>query len=210
MQNKKKCVSCSNIMDISARVCPLCNIKQPNIDLTITTAVETINTDGYKYCFACGTKIKSMAEMCPSCTAMQPMPKANVAQSTRSRSTAALFAILLGIYGAQRFYLDKITSGIFYVVFSWTYIPFFISLVEAMIIVHSKDDTFNKKYNANNKFKITPCSFGVKVFVTIAFIFIVLGLVFIIFALLISFRQGPQGLDYMIEDIKDFFLYYTI
>ena len=206
MQNKKKCISCSNIMDINARVCPLCNIKQPNIVSPI--AVETINTDGYKYCFACGAKIKSMAEMCPSCTAMQPMPKANVAQ--RSRSTAALFAILLGAYGAQRFYLDKITSGIICVVFSWTYIPFFISLVEAMIIVHSKDDTFNKKYNANNKFKITPCSFGIKVFVTIAFILIVLGLLVIILVAIISFKRGPDGLDYIIEDIKDFFLYYTI
>ena len=43
---------------------------------------------------------------------------------------AAILAFTLGWIGAHKFYLGKMKSGMLYLIFFWTFIPFFISIVE--------------------------------------------------------------------------------
>ncbi len=46
-------------------------------------------------------------------------------------TTAVLLAIFLGGLGAHKFYLGKIGQGIIYLLFSWTFIPGIVALIEA-------------------------------------------------------------------------------
>ena len=61
--------------------------------------------------------------------------------------TAALLAILLGSFGAHRFYLGHIGLGILYLVFFWTWIPGIVGLIEGIIYLTQSDNEFKSKYN---------------------------------------------------------------
>lgn len=62
--------------------------------------------------------------------------KGQISQSFNSNSEqknmfiAAMLAFTLGWLGAHKFYLGKMKSGMLYLIFFWTFIPFFISIVE--------------------------------------------------------------------------------
>ena len=49
-------------------------------------------------------------------------------------STAVWLALLLGGWGAHKFYTGKMGMGILYIVFSWTFIPAIVSFIEAFSI----------------------------------------------------------------------------
>lgn len=49
-------------------------------------------------------------------------------------STALLLALLLGGFGAHHFYLGNMTSGVIYLLFSWTGITYIIGWIEAVSI----------------------------------------------------------------------------
>jgi len=65
----------------------------------------------------------------------------------RSRVTSALLAFFFGFIGVHKFYLGQKKKGILYILFSWTLVPYWIGLVEAIILIGMKDNEFNKKYN---------------------------------------------------------------
>ena len=58
---------------------------------------------------------------------------------------AAILAFTLGWFGAHKFYLGKMKSGIIYLLFFWTFIPFFISIVEGFGYLHEAMGIKNKK-----------------------------------------------------------------
>ena len=71
------------------------------------------------YCFSCGAVIKKLAEICVHCgvrvnptysPASDPTPATDFSQ--RSRVTAGVLGILLGLLGVHRFYLGNIGVGI--------------------------------------------------------------------------------------------------
>ena len=66
----------------------------------------------------------------------------------KSRTTAALLAIFLGGFGAHKFYLNQGGSGIVYLLFCWTTIPFFIGIVQGINFLTMTDQVFNATYNA--------------------------------------------------------------
>lgn len=107
-----------------------------------------------KHCFACATVLDARAELCPKCGVRQPelpgaltnVPAAVVPTSSRSRTTAGLFALLLGGLGVHKFYLGQVAAGVLYVLFCWTLIPAFIALIEALLLFGMTDLDFAKKY----------------------------------------------------------------
>jgi TM2 domain-containing membrane protein YozV len=66
--------------------------------------------------------------------------------SGRNRIAAALFAILLGGLGIHKFYLGRVSQGILYVVFCWTFIPALVGFIEGIIYLTMSDQDFEAKY----------------------------------------------------------------
>ena len=64
----------------------------------------------------------------------------------KKRSTAILLALLLGGLGIHRFYLNKNVSGIFYLIFCWTFIPMIIAFIEVFVFLSYTDEDFVKEY----------------------------------------------------------------
>lgn len=65
----------------------------------------------------------------------------------KSKTTAALLAFFLGGLGFHRFYLRQPILGIVYLLFSWTFIPVFVGLIDFIVLLSYSDQKFNSKYN---------------------------------------------------------------
>jgi TM2 domain len=104
---------------------------------------RTLSAD-QKYCHACAAVLDARAELCPKCGVRQGAPAA--LDSGRSRTTAGIFALLLGGIGVHKFYLGKPLQGIIYILFCWTFIPALIALVEGIIYLTKSDAEFKAKY----------------------------------------------------------------
>ena len=63
-----------------------------------------------KHCIACERVIDAEAVVCTSCGVMQPLPPGF--SSEKRILPAGLLCILLGVFGAHRFYAGKIGTGI--------------------------------------------------------------------------------------------------
>jgi TM2 domain-containing membrane protein YozV len=64
----------------------------------------------------------------------------------RNRIVAAILAFLLGGIGVHRFYLGDRRTGLIYLLFFWTYIPTFISFVEAIFFLLMDNREFARRY----------------------------------------------------------------
>ncbi|MDP2750814.1 MAG: DUF483 domain-containing protein [Nanoarchaeota archaeon] len=64
----------------------------------------------------------------------------------KNRVAAALLAILLGAFGAHKFYLGKPLLGILYALFFWTFIPSIVGIVEGVIYLMKTDEEFEEEY----------------------------------------------------------------
>jgi len=65
----------------------------------------------------------------------------------KRKSTALLWAIFLGGFGAHKFYLGRTGWGVIYLLFCWTGIPVIISLIEVIVLILMSETEFNRKYN---------------------------------------------------------------
>lgn len=74
-------------------------------------------------------------------------PKQMEMRTNRSRSTAAVLAILFGGIGVHKFYLGKPMQGLLYIFFSWTFIPMILGVIEGIIYLTMSDISFQKKYS---------------------------------------------------------------
>ncbi len=70
---------------------------------------------------------------------VQPMPQ-------RSRVVAFLLALLLGVFGIQKFYLRQPVWGVVYLLFCATYIPFVLSLIEGFVVLFASQEKLAKWY----------------------------------------------------------------
>lgn len=64
----------------------------------------------------------------------------------RSKTVAAVLAILLGGLGAHKFYLGKYGQGILYLLFCWTYIPSIIGVIEGISYLLADDVEWQVKH----------------------------------------------------------------
>lgn len=102
-----------------------------------------------KFCSECGSIINIKAEICPHCGVRQlsaPSVHNAVAQNGSNKLTAGLLGILLGGFGAHKFYLGQTGKGILYLLFCWTFIPSIIGLIEGIQYLSMSDSSFNVKY----------------------------------------------------------------
>ncbi|WP_374033583.1 NINE protein [Bdellovibrio bacteriovorus] len=66
----------------------------------------------------------------------------------KNRTTAIVLCLFLGGIGGHRFYLDKPVSGIFYLLFCWTFIPAIFALCELFGFLFQSEERFNAEYNS--------------------------------------------------------------
>lgn len=128
------------------------------IDNDAYPAPRRVRPHDQKYCSACGELILIHAEICPRCGARQLLPPTieSIEQTPlahtqptggRNRVIAAILAILLGGFGAHRFYFGQIWLGILYLLFSWTSIPSIVGIIEGILYLLMSDEDFDRKYN---------------------------------------------------------------
>lgn len=65
----------------------------------------------------------------------------------RTKSTAALLALLLGGLGAHKFYLGRSFQGCLYLLFCWTFIPAVVAFLEVFVLLSMNEHEFNLRYN---------------------------------------------------------------
>jgi len=93
-----------------------------------------------KHCSNCGTELQAQLPKCTSCGEIQD------SFHYKSRIAAATLALFAGIFGGHRFYLGQ-WRGVFYLLFFWTYIPWLVGLVEAVVFLCTSQKSWNQKYN---------------------------------------------------------------
>ena len=104
-----------------------------------------------KHCQDCGALISRHDGLCSRCGVRQ------VTTSNKSRLTAAILAIVLGGFGAHKFYLERPRQGILYLIFVWTLIPILIGLIEGLIYLSISEDAFQKNY-VFSEVRVAPVS----------------------------------------------------
>lgn len=70
----------------------------------------------------------------------------------RNKTTAGVFALLLGGLGAHKFYLGRGGQGVLYLIFFWTFIPAVVGFIEGIVYLTMSDHEFNAKYNQGMMF----------------------------------------------------------
>ena len=65
----------------------------------------------------------------------------------KDKTIAAMISLFFGGIGIHRFYLGQAGLGIVYLLFSWTLIPCFIALLDAISFLLASQENFDKKYN---------------------------------------------------------------
>jgi len=115
--NKKHCYACANILDVRAELCPRCGVRQPVVP---------------------GMQMPD--------TALAVQGGRALARSSKDKTTAGVFALLLGGFGIHKFYLGQTAAGIVYLLLFWTCIPALIGFVEGILFLTMSEDTFAQRY----------------------------------------------------------------
>jgi len=68
----------------------------------------------------------------------------------KDKNTAAILALFMGGIGVHKFYLGRIGAGIIYLVFSLTFIPAVLGLIDFFVLALMDQDEFNRRYNGTN------------------------------------------------------------
>ena len=76
----------------------------------------------------------------------QWVPNPQLGPGGKSKVAAGVLGILLGDFGAHKFYLGQIGIGILYLLFFWTLIPGIVGLVEGIIYLALSDYEFERRY----------------------------------------------------------------
>jgi TM2 domain-containing membrane protein YozV len=63
----------------------------------------------------------------------------------KDKIAAGLLAVFLGGIGVHKFYLGKIGQGILYLLFSWTFVPSIVALIEGIIYLTTSDKGWLQK-----------------------------------------------------------------
>lgn len=84
-------------------------------------------------------------------TPIQPFTPTTKPLPVKNRILAAILAMALGSFGVHKFYLRKPIWGILYALFCWTYVPFFLGLMDGIILFCTKKEKFEKRYKCQMK-----------------------------------------------------------
>ncbi|NCC61574.1 MAG: NINE protein [Verrucomicrobiae bacterium] len=134
------CRNCGKQIDEKAVVCVHCGVP-PKLEKN--------------FCNNCGTATKPNQTLCTSCGVALAGSKGE-----KSKIVAGLFALLLGTFGAHKFYLGYTTEAIIVLVTVWgglilagipTLIMAVIVLIEGIIYLTKSDQDFQNIYVDNKK-----------------------------------------------------------
>ena len=67
----------------------------------------------------------------------------------KDKTLAGILALFGGAFGIHHFYLGNGGTGLLYLLFFWTTIPYIASIVEAIQLFSRSQVDFDKKYNPN-------------------------------------------------------------
>lgn len=163
--NSEKCSLCHSEI---VKPCPFCR--------------ENIQADALK-CKHCGSMLNAGQQ--PQAPIQTPQPIPQSTQTTqfspapppakiKSQTTAAVLCALLGGFGAHRFYLGPLWTGVVYLLLCWTGISGLIALVETYIIAFSSQEAWARKHN--NGVVTPPVHIAVKILVAILPIIAIAGI----------------------------------
>jgi len=114
------CTNCGNEVQESAIACPKCGLS-PRTEK--------------KYCYNCGIEVNEKQVMCVKCgVSLKNVKYSDPNTSEKSRLITFLLCFFLGTFGAHRFYVGKITSGIMQILFGWATL-FIWPLVDLIMIL---------------------------------------------------------------------------
>ena len=150
--DQKFCFSCSAVLHSSATGCPKCGAVQPVVQAVVHTTYQypvppstRQQLPNHVFCRGCSASLHETATTCPKCGAQQITDSEFVGNGS-NRVVAAVLAFFLGWIGAHKFYLGQIGLGILYLLFFWTAIPAFVSIIEGIIYLTMSDNEFSRKY----------------------------------------------------------------
>lgn len=67
------------------------------------------------------------------------------ARGSGNRFIAAGLAILLGTFGAHKFYMGKIAQGFVYLLFCWTGVPQVVGIIEGIVYIVQGEERFRRE-----------------------------------------------------------------
>ncbi|MCA9707882.1 MAG: NINE protein [Myxococcales bacterium] len=68
----------------------------------------------------------------------------------KDKNVAAILALFMGSIGVHKFYLGRIGAGVLYLVFSLTFIPALLGLIDFFVLALMDKDEFDRRYNGSN------------------------------------------------------------
>ncbi len=68
----------------------------------------------------------------------------------KDKNVAAILALFMGGIGVHKFYLGRIGAGILYLVFSLTFIPSILGLIDFFVLALMDKDEFDRRFNGSN------------------------------------------------------------
>lgn len=68
-------------------------------------------------------------------------------KTRRSKIVAAVLAIFFGDLGLHKFYLGQPSWGLLYLLFSWSFIPMFLGVIEGLLYLAMSNQSFEAKYS---------------------------------------------------------------
>jgi TM2 domain-containing membrane protein YozV len=96
--------------------------------------------------------MSAQAIACPGCghpNATNSKSQSSYVGAPKSKTTAGILALLVGGLGIHKFYLNKAGLGILYILFSWTFVPLIISLIEGIVYLTQSDEAFSTAQKVN-------------------------------------------------------------
>ena len=134
------CRNCGKEIDDKAVVCVKCGVP-PKLEK--------------KYCNNCGAETQPIQTHCINCG----VPLAG-SKGEKSKIVAGIFALMLGTFGAHKFYLGYTTEAIVVLIMVWgglilagipTLVMIIITLIEGIIYLTKSDQDFQEIYVQNKK-----------------------------------------------------------
>lgn len=136
--------------------CPFCQAEIPDSAQKCRHCGEWVSRD----CLLCGTPVRNQwaaRGYCAECEGgekgaftLQPLPGRHPATEyygvRKSRTVSVGLALVLGGFGAHKFYLERPGLGFLYLGFFWTGIPALVGIFEAVKYIRMEEEEFHNRF----------------------------------------------------------------
>ena len=68
----------------------------------------------------------------------------------KDKNVAAILALFVGTFGIHKFYLGRIGAGVLYLIFSFTFIPAILGLIDFFALALMDKDEFDRRFNGSH------------------------------------------------------------